>query len=53
MSIDTLHLLQRALNRMREECNRMSPCLNKYNVRQLVEEHAQEGLMEEARQFKF
>ena len=53
MSIDTPQLLQWASNCMHEECNHMSLCLHRYNLHLLVEECAEEGLMEEAKQYMF
>ena len=53
MPIDTPQLLQRALNRMHEECNRTSLHLNRYNLSLLAEKRAEERLMEESKQYLF
>ena len=48
MPTDTPQQLLRALNRMREECNRMTMRIRRNEFRRVAEEHAAEGWMEQA-----
>ncbi|KAL7176109.1 hypothetical protein ACSBR2_029641 [Camellia fascicularis] len=51
MPIDTPQLLQRALYRVRDEVNRMTQRLQRSELWKIVNEHAEDGLMDDAQQY--
>ncbi|KAL7241242.1 hypothetical protein ACSBR2_006795 [Camellia fascicularis] len=51
MPIDTPQLLQRALHRIRNEVNRMTQRLQRYELRKTMNERAEDGLMDDAQQY--
>ncbi|KAL7188930.1 hypothetical protein ACSBR1_038733 [Camellia fascicularis] len=51
MPIDTPQLLQKALHRIRDEVNRMTQRLQRSELWKTANEHAEDGLMDDAQQY--